>query len=85
MYELHFLKNCVKKLCGALSGPLTYEEVASICSNPKPGVSGVSLDYKHIRYAGPSLWMLLFHMYQQVFFKLRSLQIPENGNNFALV
>ena len=30
-------------------------------------VSGVLLDYEHIRYAGPSLWRLLFHMYQQFF------------------
>ena len=56
-------QNCT----GALSGPLTYEEVATVCSNLKPGVSGVLLDYEHICYAGPSLWRLLYHMYQQFF------------------
>ena len=51
----------------ALSGPLTYEKVASVCSNLKSGISGVLPDYEHVRYAGPSLWRLLFHMYQQFF------------------
>ena len=60
-------KNCTSDSTVALSGPLTYEEVATICSNLKPGVSGVLLDYKHIRYIGPSLWRLLYHMYQQFF------------------
>ena len=60
-------QTCTGDSTGALSGPLTYEEVASICSNLKPGVSGVLLDYEHIRYAGPSLWRLLFHIYQQFF------------------
>ena len=48
-------QNCTSDSTGAFSGPLTYEEVASVCSNLKPGVSGVLLDYEHIRYAGPSL------------------------------
>ena len=52
---------------GAFNDPLTYEEVAGVCSNLKPGVSGVSLDYEHVGYAGPPLWRLLFHLYQQVF------------------
>ena len=60
-------QNCTSDSTGALSGPLTYEEVATICSNLKTGVSGVLLDYEHIPYAGPSLWRLLFHMYQQFF------------------
>ena len=60
-------QNCTSDFNGALSGPLTYEEVASICSNLKPGVSGVLPDYEHIRYAGPSLWRLLFHLYLQCF------------------
>ena len=60
-------KNCTSDSTVALSGPLTYEEVATICSNLKPRVSGVLLDNKHIRYTGPSLWRLLYHMYQQVF------------------
>ena len=48
-------QNCTSASTVTLSEPLTYEEVASVCSNPKPGVSGVLLDYEHIRYAGPSL------------------------------
>ena len=60
-------QNCTSDSTGALSGPLTYEEVATVCSNLKPGVFGVLLEYEHIRYAGPSLWRLLFHMYQQFF------------------
>ena len=60
-------QNCTSDSSGALNGPLTYEEVATVCSNLKAGVSGVLLDYEHIRYAGPSLWRLLYHMYQQFF------------------
>ena len=52
---------------GALNEPLTYEEVAGVRSNLKPGVSGVSLDYEHVGYAGPLLWRLLFHLYEQFF------------------
>ena len=63
----NIFQNCTSDSTGALSGPLTYEEVASVCSNLKPRVSGVFLDYEHIHYAGPSLWSLLFHMYQQFF------------------
>ena len=33
---------------GALNETLTYEEVADVCSRLKLGVSGVSIDYKHI-------------------------------------
>ena len=57
-------QNCTSDSIGALSGPLPHEEVDSVCSNLKPGVSGVLLHYEHINYAGPSLWRLLFHMYQ---------------------
>ena len=60
-------QNCTSDSTGALRWPLTYEEVDSVCSNLKPGVYGVLLDYEHIRYPGPLLWRLLFHMYQQFF------------------
>ena len=33
----NIFQNCTSDSNGALSGPLTYEEVASICSNLKPG------------------------------------------------
>ena len=63
----NIFQNCASDSTGALNEPLTYEEVASACSNLKPGVSGVSLDHQHIRYAGASLWRLSFHVYQQCF------------------
>ena len=52
---------------GILCEPLEYEEVARVCSTLKLGVSGVETDYEHIRYAGPPLWKLLFHLYQNYF------------------
>ena len=63
----NIFQNCINDPTGALNEPLTYEEVAGVCSNLKPGVSGVSLDYEHVGYAGPPLWRLLFHLYQQFF------------------
>ena len=45
---------------GILNDPLTYDEIASVCSKLKPGVCGFLLDYEHIRYAGHPLWNLLF-------------------------
>ena len=41
----------------------------------KPGVCGFLLDYKHIRYAGPPLWNLLFILYQECFFQF---SVPKN-------
>ena len=38
---------------GVLSEPLGYEEIAHVCSTLKLGVSGVEIDYEHIRFAGP--------------------------------
>ena len=32
-----------------------HEEVANVCSKQKPGVSGVIIDYEHVRFAGPVL------------------------------
>ena len=48
----NIFQNSINDATGALSEPLTYEEGASVCSNLKPGVSGVSLDYEHVGYAG---------------------------------
>ena len=45
---------------GILCEPLEYEEVARVCSTLKLGVSGVEIDYEHIRYAGPPLCMETF-------------------------
>ena len=67
----HYLRNSM----GILNEPLSYKEVANVCSKLKPGVSGVLLDYEHIRYAGPPLWELLFELYQS-FFQTFLLQNP---------
>ena len=52
---------------GILCEPWEYEEVARVCSTLKLGVSGVEIDYEHIRYAGPPLWKLFFQLYQNYF------------------
>ena len=59
----NIFQNCINDPTLALNEPLTYEEVAGVYSNLKPGVSGVSLDYEHVGYAGALLWRLLFHLY----------------------
>ena len=38
-----------------------------MCSRLKPEVSGVLIDYEHIRFGGPSLWQHLFHVCQAFF------------------
>ena len=58
-----------------LNEPLTYDEIASVCSKVKPGVSGLLLDYEHIRYAGPPHWNLLFILYQECFCQF---SVPKN-------
>ena len=60
-------QTCIDDPSGALCEPLQYEEVAAICSKLKPGVSGVTIDYEHIRFAGPALWDTLFHLYDNYF------------------
>ena len=60
---------------GILNEPLTYDEIANVCSKLKPGVCGVLLDYEHIRYAGPPLWNLLSMLYQECF---SQCSVPKN-------
>ena len=48
-------------------GTRRYEEVANVCSELKPGVSGVVIDYEHVRFAGPVLWNFLFELYNEFF------------------
>ena len=60
-------ETCFEDPSGVLNEPLAYEEVARVCSRLKPGVSGVLIDYEHIRFGGPSLWQHLFHLYQAFF------------------
>ena len=52
---------------GVLSEPLSYEEVAKVCSSLKSGISGVTLDYEQIRFAGPPLWHILHELYGHFF------------------
>ena len=60
---------------GTLSESLKYEEVEDVCSKLKMGISGVDVDYEHIRYAGPPLWKLLFKLYQNFF---TNSSVPES-------
>ena len=66
---------CLDDSGGILNKPLTYNEIANVCSKLKPGVCGVLLDYEHIRYAGPPLWNLLFMLYQECFCQF---SVPKN-------
>ena len=52
---------------GPLCEPLRYQEVAFVCSRLKSRISGVQIDYEHIRFAGPLLWKLLFQLFQNFF------------------
>ena len=40
-----------------------------VCSQLKTGVSDVSIDYEHIRFAGQNLWVLLHQLFQDFFDK----------------
>ena len=54
-------QTCTDDPSGVRCEPLQYEEVAAICSKLKPGVSGVMIDYEHIRFAGPHFGILYFN------------------------
>ena len=60
---------------GTLSESPKYEEVEDVCSKLKMGISGVDVDYEHIRFAGPPLWKLLFKLYQNFF---TNSSVPES-------
>ena len=64
-----FCKTCLDYPISVLSEPLSYEEVAKVCSILKLGISSVTLDYEHIRFAGPPLWHLLHELYGHFFSK----------------
>ena len=66
--------SCSDDRSGVLSGPLQYQEAARVCSQLKPGVCGVLIDYEHVKFAGPDLWILLQDVYQEFF---ESCMIPE--------
>ena len=48
----NFYKTCLDDPVGVLCEPLSYEEVAKVCSNLKSGISGVTLDYERIILLG---------------------------------
>ena len=56
--------SCQNELPGTLNEPLQYQEVFNVCLKLKSGVSGVLIDYEHIRFGGPVLWKLLHDFYQ---------------------
>ena len=64
--------SCQNELPGTLNEPLQYQEVFNVCSKLKSGVSGVLIDYEHIRFGGPILWNLLHDLYQ-VFYNKSSV------------
>ena len=63
------LTSCIKDQSGVLNEPLQYDEVECVCSQLKPGVTGVLIDYEHIRFAGSNLWVLLHQLFQNFFEK----------------
>ena len=62
---------------GALNEPLMYEEVADVCSGRKLGVSGFSIDYEHVRYAGPPFW----NFFSDLPTVLRRLSVSKSMNS----
>ena len=56
--------SCTEDPSGVLNEPLQYYEVERVCSQLKQGVTGVSINYEHIRFAGPNLWVLLHQLFQ---------------------
>ena len=63
------LTSCIEDPSGVLNEPLQYDEVECVCSQFKPGETGVSIDYEHIRFAGSNLWFLLHQPFQNFFEK----------------
>ena len=59
--------SCTKNPFGVLCEPPDYDEVSRVCSKLKLGVTGLCIDYKHIRFTGPPLWRLLFELYQNFY------------------
>ena len=61
--------SCTEDPSGVLNEPLQFCEVEQVCSQLKPGVAGVSIDYEQIHFAEPSLWVLLHQLFQDFFNK----------------
>ena len=63
------LTSCIEDLSGVLNEPFQYDEIECVCSQLKPGVTGVSIDYEHNPFAGSSLRVLLHQLFQDFFEK----------------
>ena len=61
--------SCTDDPSEVLNEPLQYYEVEQVCWQLKPEVTGVSIDYEHIRFAGPNLWVLSHQLFQDFFNK----------------
>ena len=56
--------SCTNSPFRVLSESLEYNEVACVCSKLKLEVTGLCIDYEHIRFAGLPFWRLLFELCQ---------------------
>ena len=72
---LNIFNLCIEDPSLALCAPLEYDEVVCVCSSLNMGVSGIVIDYEHIRFTGPTLQRHLFLLYR-VFFQ--TCCVPEN-------
>ena len=61
-YVVNFCQTCLDHPVDVLSELLSFEEVAKVCSSLKSGISGITLDYEHIRFSGPTLWHFLLYI-----------------------
>ena len=59
--------SCTNNPFGVLCEPLDYNEVACVCSKLKLGVTGLCINYEHIRFASPLVCRLLFELYQNFY------------------
>ena len=59
--------SCTYSPFGVLCEPLDYDEVACVCSKLKLRITGLCIDYEHIRLADPPLWRLLFELYENFY------------------
>ena len=59
--------SCTNDPSGDMCEPFVYEEVEFVCVSLKAGISGVEIDYEHIRFAGPALWKRSFQLYHDFF------------------
>ena len=70
--------SCQNELPRTFNEPLQYQEVFNVCLKLKSGVSGVLIDYEHIRFEGPILWKLLHDLYIRYFsIKVQSAQLSK--------